>query len=67
MGGEGEGWGQGGEMAQTMYALMNKWIKNKKTSKIKKTNKTIFKILNKTYKQMYWIFILFINQTNINK
>jgi hypothetical protein len=28
-GGEGRGEGQGGEMAQTVYAHMNKWIKKK--------------------------------------
>jgi hypothetical protein len=28
-GGEGKGMGQGEEVAQTMYAQMNKWINNK--------------------------------------
>jgi hypothetical protein len=34
MGREGKGGGQGREMAQTMYAHMNKWINNKKFKKV---------------------------------
>jgi hypothetical protein len=33
VGGEGRGWGQGRQMAQTMYAQMNKLIKNLKINK----------------------------------
>jgi hypothetical protein len=33
-GGEGRGGGQGGEMTQTMYAHVNKWVIKKKRKKI---------------------------------